>query len=183
MVRARNRDQGEVPWRPSAPSRRPAQRIHRRNRHPQRPGQERPHRPRGPRHRQDAPATGSCRPRRDRRRLVQDLQRGPRLSGSQARRSELQRSDLRQPLRRRGRRGLQPHLVPPEPPQRRLSHRLACEQALRYRTAPARRLSGEPKFRLFMKGLEPQEELRGCFLSTAYGVAPIRQDRQVRTEP
>ena len=63
-----------------------------------------------------------CRPSRDRRRLVEALQRGPRLSGPQARRSELHRPDLRQPLRRRGRRRLQPDLVPPErPPQRRLS--------------------------------------------------------------
>ena len=54
------------------------------------------------------------RPRRDRRRLVQALQRGPRLSGPQARRSELHRPDLRQPLRRRGRRRLQPDLVPPQ---------------------------------------------------------------------
>lgn len=49
-----------------------------------------------------------------------DLQRGPRLSRPEAGRSELQRSDLRQPLRRRGRRRLQPHLVPPQPPQRRV---------------------------------------------------------------
>ncbi len=59
---------------------------------------------------------------RDRRRLVEALQRGPRLSGPQARRSELHGPDLRQPLRRRGRRRLQPDLVPPEwPPQRRLT--------------------------------------------------------------
>jgi hypothetical protein len=66
-----------------------------------------------------------CWPGRDRRRLVQALQRGPRLFGPQARRSELHRPDLRQPLRRRGRRGLQPHLVPPQRPPERLT-RLQC---------------------------------------------------------
>src|SRR5579864_7347390 len=40
--------------------------------------------------------------------MVEALQRRPRLSLGQARRSELQRSDLRQPLRQRGRRDLQP---------------------------------------------------------------------------
>jgi len=40
-----------------------------------------------------------CRPGRDRRRLGQALQRRPRLSGPQARRSELHRPDLRQPVR------------------------------------------------------------------------------------
>jgi len=50
-----------------------------------------------------------------------DLQRGARLSGPQAGRSQLHRSDLRQPLRRRGRRHLQPDLVPRLQAQRRLS--------------------------------------------------------------
>lgn len=57
---------------------------------------------------------GLGRPRRNRRRLVQALERGPRLSGPQARRSELQRPDLRQPLRRRGQRHLLADLVPPQ---------------------------------------------------------------------
>ena len=61
--------------------------------------------------------------RRDRCRLVQALRRGPRLPRAQARRSELQRSDLRQPLRRRGRRYLLADLVPPQRAPRRLSRR------------------------------------------------------------
>ena len=64
------------------------------------------------------------RPRRDRRRLVEALERGPRLPEPQARRSELHRSDLRQPLRRhrrRGRGGYSPHLVARPPAERRLS--------------------------------------------------------------
>ena len=126
MVRARNRDQGELPWRPSAPSRSPAERVHRRNRHPLGPGQERPHRPRSqPLRREQPQPPRLCRPGRDRRRLGQALQRRPRLSGPQARRSELHRPDLRQPLRRRGRRGLQPDLVPPQRPPQRLT-RLQC---------------------------------------------------------
>ena len=97
------------------------ERVHRRHRHPQRPGQERTHRPRPARHRRErSQPPGPGRPRRDRRRLVQALQRGPRLSGPQARRSELQRPDLRQPLRRRGRRYLLADLVPPERAARRL---------------------------------------------------------------
>ena len=50
--------------------------------------------------------------RRNRRRVVQAFRREPRLPLGQAGRSELQRSDLRQSLRRRGRRGLHAHLVP-----------------------------------------------------------------------
>jgi hypothetical protein len=57
----------------------------------------------------------------DRGRLVEALQRGPRLPLGQAGRSFVQRSDLRQPLRRRGRRRLHPHLVPRPPAERRLS--------------------------------------------------------------
>ena len=60
-------------------------------------------------------------PGRDRGRLVEALQRGPRLSLAQARRSVLQRADLREPVRRRGRRRLHPHLVAPAQAQRRLS--------------------------------------------------------------
>ena len=52
------------------------------------------------------------RPRRDRGRLVEALQRRPRLPLGQAGRPLVQRADLRQPLRGRGRRGLQPDLVP-----------------------------------------------------------------------
>jgi uncharacterized protein (DUF736 family) len=74
-----------------------------------------------PGHRRERPQPPRlCRPRRNRRRLGKAVQRGPRLSGPQARRSEIHRPDLRQPLRRRGRRGLQPHLVTPDPPQRRV---------------------------------------------------------------
>ena len=62
-----------------------------------------------------------CRPRRDRRRLGQALQRGPQLPVGQARRPELQRSDLREPLRRRRRRELHAHLVARPQGQRRLS--------------------------------------------------------------
>ena len=51
----------------------------------------------------------------------QALKRGPRLPLGQAGRPELQRADLRQPLRRRGRRGLHPHLVARPQAQRRLS--------------------------------------------------------------
>jgi hypothetical protein len=65
---------------------------------------------------------------RDRGRLVEALQPGPRLPLGQAGRSFVQRSDLRQPLRRRGRRRLQPHLVPRPPAERRLSR--ACCNAL-----------------------------------------------------
>ena len=99
------------------------ERVHRRNRHPQRPDQERPHRPRCPLHRRERPQPPRLRrPSRDRRRLVQALQRGSRLSRPEAGRPELHRPDLRQPFRRRGRRRLQPHLVPAQPPQWRLSH-------------------------------------------------------------
>ena len=113
--------QGEVTWLTSVPSRSPAG-IPGRDRHPERPDQGRPHRPRDqPGQRQRPQPSGLCRPRRDRRRLVEALQRGPRLSLGQAGRSELQRSDLRQPLRRRGRRDLHPDLVPQPQAQRRLS--------------------------------------------------------------
>ena len=54
-----------------------------------------------PDQRQRPQPSGLCRPRGDRGRLVEALQRGPRLSLGQARRSELHRSDLRQPLRGR----------------------------------------------------------------------------------
>ena len=57
--------------------------------------------------------------RRVRRRLEEDLRRGPRLPLGQARRPELPRPDLRHPGRGRGGRQLQPDLVPP---QRRLTH-------------------------------------------------------------
>ena len=50
--------------------------------------------------------------RRNWRSVVQAFRREPRLPLGQAGRSELQRSDLRQSLRRRGRRGLHAHLVP-----------------------------------------------------------------------
>ena len=53
--------------------------------------------------------------------MVEALQRGPRLTLGQAGRSELQRSDLRQPLRRRRRRDLHADLVPQPQVQRRLS--------------------------------------------------------------
>ena len=61
--------------------------------------------------------------RRNRRSVVQAFRREPRLPLGQAGRSELQRSDLRQSLRRRGRRGLHAHLVPQRPPQWRLTYR------------------------------------------------------------
>ena len=61
--------------------------------------------------------------------MVQALKRGPRLPLGQAGRPELQRADLRQPLRRRGQRGLHPHLVARPQAQRRLS---------RTRQSPAR---------------------------------------------
>ena len=84
------------------------QRTRRRNRHPLGPGQERPHRPRDGAGQRERPQPSDLRrPCRDRRRLGQ--------------RSELHRPDLRQPHRRRGRQGLLPHLVPPQPPQRRLT--------------------------------------------------------------
>ena len=57
----------------------------------------------------------------DRGRLVEALQRGPRLPFGQAGRSFVQRADLRQPLRRRGRRRFHPHLVSRPPAERRLS--------------------------------------------------------------
>jgi hypothetical protein len=76
------------------------QRVPGRDRHPQRPGQRRPHRSGDqPDQRQRAKPSGLCRPRRDRRRVVEALQRGPRLPLGQARRSELHHADLRQPLR------------------------------------------------------------------------------------
>jgi hypothetical protein len=52
-----------------------------------------------PDQRQRAEPSGLCRPRRDWRRVVEALQRGPRLSLGQARRSELHHADLRQPVR------------------------------------------------------------------------------------
>jgi hypothetical protein len=64
---------------------------------------------------------GLCRSRRDRGRLVEALQRGPRLPLAQARRSELHRAHLRQPVRRRGWRGLHPHLVAQPQEERRVS--------------------------------------------------------------
>ena len=78
----------------------------RRNRHPQRPDQERPHRPRGqPRRTTTPPATASSSA------APRSAPPGPSappraatISRPQARRSELHRADLRQPLRRRGRR-------------------------------------------------------------------------------
>ena len=54
-------------------------------------------------------------------RLVEAFDRGPRLSLGQARRSELHRSNLRQPLRRRRRRDRYPHLVAWSQAERRLS--------------------------------------------------------------
>jgi len=56
-------------------------------------------------------ATGLRRPRRGGGRMVEALYGGPRLSLDQAGRSEPQRSDLRQPLRRRRRRDLHANLV------------------------------------------------------------------------
>ena len=50
--------------------------------------------------------------RRNRRSVVQAFRRESRLPLGQAGRSELQRPDLRQSIRRRGRRGLHAHLVP-----------------------------------------------------------------------
>ena len=98
------------------------QRVPGRDRHPQRPDQGRPHRPRDqPRQRQRPQPSRLRRPGRDRGRLVQALKRGPRLPLGQAGRSQLQRADLRKPLRRRGRRGLHPHLVARPQAQRRLS--------------------------------------------------------------
>ena len=52
-----------------------------------------------------------CGPGRDRGRLVEALRGGPRLPLAQARRPLLQRADLREPVRRRGRRRLHPDLV------------------------------------------------------------------------
>ena len=78
--------------------------------------------PRGqPVQRQCPQPSGLRGPGRDRGGLVEALQRGSRLSLAQARRPELQRADLRQPLQRRGRRGLHPDLVAPQQAQRRLS--------------------------------------------------------------
>ena len=74
-----------------------------------------------PRQRQRPQPSRVRRPGRDRGRLVQALKRGSRLPLGQAGRSELQRADLRQPLRRRGRRGLHPYLVARSQAQRRLS--------------------------------------------------------------
>ncbi len=107
---------------PSRPrwSRARTPRVPGRDRHPERPDQGRPHRPRDqPGQRKRPQPSGLCRPRRDRGRLVEALQRGPRLPLGQAGRSELHRPDLRQP--RRGRRDLQPHLVPQPQAERRVS--------------------------------------------------------------
>ena len=126
MARARNTAQGEFPWPPSAPSKRPA-----RTSSPAKssPSRSRPRTsassPRPTARARTAPATGSTAARVEvGRRLVQALQRGPRLSGPQARRSELHRPDLRQSLRRRGWRGLQPDLVPPQRAPGRLTPRI-----------------------------------------------------------
>ncbi len=53
--------------------------------------------------------------------LGEALRRGPRLPLGQAGRSFVHRADLRQPLRRRGRRRLHPHLVAASQAQRQLS--------------------------------------------------------------
>jgi hypothetical protein len=58
------------------------------------------HRPRGQSVQRQCPQpSGLCRPRRDWGRLVEELQRGPRLPLAQARRSELQCAHLRQSVR------------------------------------------------------------------------------------
>jgi len=92
-----------------------------RDRHPQPAGQRRPHR-RGiqPLQRQSSKPPSLCWPGRDRRRLVEALRGRSRLSLAQARRSLLQRSDLREPVRRRGRRRLHPAVVA-APQERRVS--------------------------------------------------------------
>ena len=111
---ARKQAKETVTWLTSVHSRNPAQEYPGRDRHPEPPDQGRPHRSRSQRlQRQSPQPPGLCRPRRDRGRLVEALQRGPRLSLAQAGRSQLQRADLRQPLRRRGRRDLHPDLVAP----------------------------------------------------------------------
>jgi hypothetical protein len=63
--------------------------------------------------------------------VAEALERGPRLSLGQARRSELQCADLREPLRRRRRRDLHPDLVPQPQAQRRLSELKQRRLALR----------------------------------------------------
>ncbi len=118
------------------------ERVHRRDRHSERPGQGRPHRPRPSRQRRKCPQPPRHgRSGRNRSRLVEALQRRPALSRPQARRSELQRPHLRQPLRRRRRRDLLADLVSsqrspwrltpaqrPRPTGRGLSHdnRISC---------------------------------------------------------
>jgi len=97
-------------WLTSAHSRNPPG-IPGRNRHPEPPDQGVRIVPEADRATTTRRATGSTWSCRDRSRLVEALQRGPRLSLGQAGRSELQRPDLRQPLRRRRRRDLHPDLV------------------------------------------------------------------------
>ena len=72
------------------------------------------------------------RPGRDRRRLVEALRGRPRLPLAQARRSLLQRADLREPVRRRGRRRLHPAVVA-------AAARTASKRSVRKPPRPVRR--------------------------------------------
>ena len=116
-------------------------------------------------------------PGRDRGRLVEALQRGPRLSLAQARRSELQRADLRQPLRRRGRRGLHPHLVAPQQAQRRLSRPCNAPPGPRAGLSPRTRaragsaISGSPCRRIYASAAP-----RRLFGAASRHAAPLRRE-------
>jgi hypothetical protein len=105
---------------------------------------------------ENARATRLCRPRRDRRRLAQALRRTARLPLGQARRSELQRSDLREPLQRRRGRQLHPDLVaaaegPARPPpiDRSAPRCPAARRASAAASSHADRASGARRRRLF----------------------------------
>ena len=95
------------------------------------------------------------------------LERRPRLSLGQARRSQLHRPDLRQPLRRRRRQELQPDLVARPPHQRRLTGKPAppgtCRAGLRLVQASATggRI-GEKVGRLHLKRLRSLVDREEC---------------------
>ena len=108
--RGRDGDQGELAWRPSAPSRSPAQSSWAKS-SPSRSDGERPHlEPAAPAGMRRAIGSSSAAPR-----SAPPGRSAPRSSVTISRSSwmvELQRSDLREPRPRPGWRRLRPHLVP-----------------------------------------------------------------------